>query len=119
MKKQLIKKRNNELRRAHRTRARLHGTSERPRLTVFRSLRHIYAQLIDDENRVTLATASDKDIDSKGKKPSEIAKLVGSALAAKAKEKKVTAVIFDRGSYKYHGRVQALAEGAREGGLEF
>ncbi len=103
-------------RRAHRTRARLHGTAERPRLTVKRSLRHVYAQLINDDIGKTIASASDKDISEKGK-PVEVAKAVGLLLANKAKEASVTVAVFDRGSYRYHGRVAAIADGAREGGL--
>lgn len=104
-------------RRANRTRARLHGTSERPRLTVKRSLKHVYVQLINDDKGVTIASASDKDIESKGK-PLEIAQAVGTLIAEKAKAAGLSSVIFDRGSYRYHGRVAAIAEGAREAGLK-
>lgn len=96
------------------------GTEARPRLSVFRSNKEIYAQLIDDNKGVTLAAASsrDKDVDAKGTK-SEVAALVGKAIAEKAKKLGVEAVAFDRGGNLYHGRVKSLAEGAREAGLKF
>ena len=96
------------------------GTAERPRLSIFRSNSEIYAQLIDDVNGVTLAAASsrDKDIDSKGSK-SEVAVLVGKAIAEKSLKVGVDKVAFDRGGNLYHGRVKSLAEGAREAGLKF
>jgi len=103
--------------RHRRIRAKISGSSERPRLVVFRSLKHNFAQLVDDATKVTLASASDLKI-KKGTK-SEKAKLVGEELAKKAKEKKIEACVFDRNGYKYHGRVKALADGAREGGLKF
>jgi large subunit ribosomal protein L18 len=111
-------------RRRHiRVRARLAGTPARPRLAVFRSLNHIYAQIIDDAAGHTLAAASDDEADVRsardGKKKSEIATLVGESLAKKAKAAGVTDVVFDRGGFKYHGRVKALAEAARKGGLGF
>ncbi len=93
------------------------GTSEKPRLSVFKSSQHIYAQIIDDSQGQTLAAASDLKI-AKGKK-AEKALAVGEELAKKALQKKVKRVVFDRGGFKYHGRVAALAEGARKGGLEF
>ena len=105
-----------------RVRSKVRGTSQRPRLSVFRSLKHIYAQIIDDQKGVTLVAASEKDLSPaslKGKTKTEKAKLVGLALAKKALKKKITQVAFDRGPYRYHGRVKALAEGAREGGLKF
>lgn len=105
-------------RRAVRTRAKIFGTAARPRLSVFRSNKHIYAQLIDDEGGKTLLCASDLEIKQKDKK-TDIAGAVGKQLAQKAKTVKIKAVVFDRGGYKYHGRVKALADGAREGGLEF
>lgn len=105
-------------RRAKRTRARVRGSALRPRLTVKRSLKHIYAQLIDDAAGKTLAAASDAMVKADGK-PLAIAKLVGAALAEKAKAAGIVAVVFDRGSYRYHGRIAALADGAREGGLQF
>lgn len=107
-----------QARRAHRTRARISGTQERPRLSVKRSAKHIYAQLIDDTTGRTLASSSDKEATSQGK-PVETAKEVGKILASKAMSTGVTKAVFDRGSYRYHGRVAALAEGAREGGLIF
>ena len=113
------KKQMNVSRRAHRTRARISGSSERPRLTVKRSAKHIYAQLIDDVSGRTLVAASDKDLKRDGVKPFAIAKEVGKQLAAKAVAVQISSVVFDRGSYRYHGRVAALADGAREGGLVF
>lgn len=106
-----------------RVRSRVSGTPERPRLNVFRSLTNIYAQVIDDAAGRTLVSAStvDKDIAAQvaGKPKAEAAKIVGQVLAERAKGVGITRVVFDRGGYKYHGRVAALAEGAREGGLEF
>jgi len=114
------------LARKHRhARVRLHviGTPERPRLNVFRSLEHIYAQVIDDSCGHTLASASTIDPalreQVKGMTKSEQARVVGKAVAERARAKGVTTVVFDRGGYPYHGRVKALAEGSREGGLEF
>lgn len=112
------KKTTDRARRHNRIRAKISGTSECPRLVVFRSLNHHYAQLIDDAKGVTLASASDLKMKGKGKK-SERAKKVGLELAGIAKEKKITACVFDRNGYKYHGRIKAIAEGAREGGLQF
>lgn len=111
------------IRRHARVRKRVKGTGDKPRLTVFRSLTHIYAQVIDDVTRQTIVSASDveKDLKTKvdGKKKSEVATLVGNLVAERAKEKGVSKVVFDRGGYLYHGRVKALAEAARAGGLEF
>ena len=103
-----------------RVRGKISGTPERPRLNVYRSNANIYAQLIDDVNGTTLASAStlDKGFEGKGS-DCEAAKKVGLALAGQAKKKGITTVVFDRSGYVYHGRVAALAEGAREGGLEF
>ena len=103
-----------------RVRNRVIGTAERPRLNVFRSLAHIYAQVIDDEKGITLAAAStmDKDFEGNGSNI-EAAKKVGLSIAKKALDKGIKSVVFDRGGYIYHGRVAALAEAAREGGLEF
>ncbi|MFV1917223.1 MAG: 50S ribosomal protein L18 [Patescibacteria group bacterium] len=98
------------------------GTKKRPRLSVFRSNKYVYGQLIDDEKGVTLISASDKNIKRKPKKAMtkvELASFVGEEIAKRAKAKKITRVIFDRGRYKYHGRVKKLAEGARKGGLKF
>ncbi len=111
------------LRRHKRVRKTVHGTPEKPRLNVFRSLTDIYVQVIDDESGKTLAEAStiDKDLRSQMKKKnkSEQANIVGKAIAERAKGTGITKVVFDRGGYKYIGRVKALADGAREGGLEF
>lgn len=107
------------LNRKIRIRAIVSGTAERPRLTVYRSLNHNFAQLIDDTKGVTLVSASDiKDKNSK-KPKSERAKEVGLKIAELAAEKKITTCVFDRNGYKYHGSVKAMAEGAREGGLKF
>ena len=105
-------------RRAHRTRAKLHGTAARPRLSVFRSAKHFSAQLINDDNGNTLASVNDKEVDSKIK-PIERSDALGKLIAEKAKAANVTTVVFDRGSYAYHGRIKALSDGAREGGLTF
>jgi large subunit ribosomal protein L18 len=106
--------------RKKRTREKTFGTKERPRLCVFRSLKHIYAQIVDDAEGKTLVSASDIELKKKkGLKKVEIAKEVGKLIAKKALEKKIEKVSFDRSGYKYHGRVKALAEGAREGGLQF
>lgn len=103
-----------------RVRGKISGTPERPRLNVYRSNANIYAQLIDDVNGVTLAAASTLDKGFEGATGNaEAAKKVGLALAKHAKAKGITTVVFDRSGYVYHGRVAALAEGAREGGLEF
>lgn len=106
-----------------RVRKKIHGTAERPRLCVFRSLKHIYAQIIDDDRGITLVAASSLDPDFRKSELSggnvEGAKAVGTAIAKKALEKGITKVVFDRGGYIYHGRVAALAEAAREAGLEF
>ncbi|TMQ50504.1 MAG: 50S ribosomal protein L18 [Candidatus Eisenbacteria bacterium] len=111
-------------RRHMRIRKKVKGTAERPRLTVFRSLNHIYAQLVDDLSGRTILTVSslDKEVVPKAKSAKgklEAGKLVGKQLAALAKEKGIERVCFDRGGYLYHGRVKAVAEGAREGGLNF
>lgn len=123
-----IQKRN---KRRKRIRARVSGTSLRPRLSVFRSNRHIYAQIIDDKKGITLVSASDKELlkVSNNKKVSDsqkkiigkkdVASEIGGLLASKSAKKKIKRVVFDRGGYKYHGRIAALAEGARKGGLEF
>lgn len=103
--------------RKRRIRAKISGTAERPRLAVFKSIKAIHAQIIDDTKGVTLAAASDLKI-KKGNKI-ERAKAVGKSLAEAALAKKIEKVVFDRGGYIYHGRVQALAEAAREGGLKF
>lgn len=102
-------------------RTRLSGVSGTPRLSVFRSNTEIYAQLIDDANGVTIASASsrDKDIAAQKVNKTEKSKLVGAAIARKAVDLGVQSVVFDRGGYLYHGRVKSLADGAREGGLKF
>ena len=108
------------LKRHIRVRGKISGTPERPRLNVFRSNANIYAQIIDDVNGVTLASASTLDKEFEGATGNcEAAKKVGQLVAERAKEKGISVVVFDRGGYVYHGRVAALAEGAREGGLEF
>ncbi|MEK7672510.1 MAG: 50S ribosomal protein L18 [Patescibacteria group bacterium] len=105
-------------RRKARIRSKIKGTGERPRLVVFRSLTHISAQIINDETGKVLASASDLKIKTKATKTDK-SKEVGTALAKVATEKKVEKVVFDRNGYKYHGRIKALADGAREGGLKF
>lgn len=107
------------LRRHRRVRGKISGTAARPRLDVFRSAKNIYAQVIDDEQGVTLASASsmDKDFNAYGGNV-EAAKKVGENIAKKCLEKGITEVVYDRGGFVYHGRVQALAEGAREAGLK-
>jgi len=107
-----------KLRRARRTRARLHGTAERPRLSVARSLNHISAQVINDDLGITICSASDRTNKEKQNK-TERAKQVGAEVAKQAQVAGVTEVIFDRGYARYHGRVRALAEAARESGLKF
>lgn len=106
-----------------RIRTRVHGTPERPRLTVFRSDKHIYAQVIDDVLGKTLACASTLGPDYKGSEPVkgkvEAAKRVGALVARKAQEQGITKVVFDRNGFIYHGRIKALADGAREAGLDF
>lgn len=109
-------------RRKVRVRKSVFGTAERPRLSVYRSANHIYAQVINDESGTTLAAASSVSKDLRGSltgKKSERAKAVGAALAEVCKAKNITQVAFDRNGYRYHGRVKAVAEGAREGGLQF
>jgi len=108
------------LKRHKRVRAKISGTPECPRLNVFRSSKHIYAQIIDDVNGVTLASASSlsKEFDGNGGN-AEGARKVGAMIAKNAAEKGITNVVFDRGGYLYHGRVKELAEGARENGLNF
>ena len=108
------------IKRHERVRKNVSGTAQRPRLNVYRSLNHIYAQVIDDEKGVTLVAASSMDKDFEGYGGNvEAAKKVGAKVAEKALAAGIKQVVFDRGGYVYHGRVAALAEGAREGGLEF
>lgn len=104
--------------RATRTRSRLHGTSQCPRLCVKRSLKHIYVQLINDDTGKTLACASDKEVSQKGT-PLEVAKQVGVSIGKKTQALGITQVVFDRGACRYHGRVAALADGVRGVGLTF
>jgi len=101
-----------------RIRTKIYGTAEKPRLSVYKSLKHIYCQLIDDTKQSTLAFVASQKIPSKGKKVDK-SKECGKAIAKLATEKGIKKVVFDRSGYLYHGRVRALAEGAREGGLEF
>lgn len=100
-----------------RVRAKLHGTAARPRLSVFRSTKYVYLQAIDDDAAKTLVAASEKEIKSEGTK-TERAIAVAKLLAEKAKKAKIHAVVFDRGSYKYHGRVKAIADAVREAGVQ-
>ena len=113
----------NRLQRHKRVRRKITGTTQRPRLCVFRSSNNIYTQIIDDANRVTLTAASSLDAEVKGAVNhggnKEAAKMVGAMIAKRAIEKGITEVVFDRGGYLYHGRVQVLAEAAREAGLKF
>ena len=111
------------LNRKIRVRKKIFGSSDCPRLSVFRSLKHIYAQIIDDTKGITLASASSLDVDLKStltdKDKSEVSSLVGQNLAHKASKDGISQVVFDRSGFKYHGRVKALAEAARDGGLDF
>ena len=108
-------------RRHLRVRSKVAGTAERPRLVVFRSLKHIYAQLVDDDRGVTLLGVGDGSEGVQTEDTGKVArgKAVGKLIAERAKAAGITRVVFDRAGYRYHGRVQAVAEGAREGGLEF
>ncbi|HET6282716.1 MAG TPA: 50S ribosomal protein L18 [Polyangia bacterium] len=111
---------NDNRKKRHRSiRKRIAGSAERPRLAVFRSARHIYAQIIDDLAQKTLLSVSDKEATTEKAKKKDLAKLVGAAVAKKCLEKGIDKVVFDRAGYKYHGRVSALADGAREAGLKF
>ena len=107
------------LRRRRRVRAKIRGTAERPRLSVFRSNRGVFAQLIDDNTGKTVTAVNWIEKDLRGLGPMDQAKKVGELLAQRAKDNGVETCVFDRGGYRYHGRVRALAEGAREGGLKF
>ena len=117
------KKRRRQLRRRRHVRSSITGTAERPRLSVFRSSKHIYAQLIDDLSGSTLAAASTAGKTAKAGLPYggniKAARAIGKQLAEKAKEKGISKAAFDRGHYRYHGRIKALADAAREGGLQF
>lgn len=114
-----VSKREKKERRHKRVRAKIKGTDKRPRLSVFRSNRFVWAQLIDDEERKTLAYASSKEL-AKGKKDKEVnaAEETGRLIAKRAHAKKIEKAVFDRGGYKYHGLIKALADGARKGGLK-
>ncbi len=118
-----LDKRSARLKRHRRVRKKVFGTPERPRLCVFKSIKHIYAQIIDDENGHTLVSASTLSSDVRDKIPggnnAEAAKAVGEVIGRKALEKDITSVVFDRGGYLYHGKVEALAEAARKAGLSF
>ena len=107
------------LKRRRRVRAKVHGSAERPRISVFRSNRGVFAQLIDDDSGRTLASVNWTESDLRSLKPMEQAGKAGELLAERAKAAGIETVVFDRGGYQYHGRVKALAEGAREGGLNF
>ena len=107
------------LKRRRRVRAKVHGSAERPRISVFRSNRGVFAQLIDDDSGRTLASVTWTESDLRSLKPMEQAAKAGELLAERAKAAGVEGAVFDRGGYRYHGRVKALAEGAREGGLTF
>ena len=116
----MLEKQEKRYRRHKKVRVKIFGTTSRPRLCVFCSAKHIYGQLINDEKGQTLISASDLELRrKKGKTKVEKAREVGKLIAKKALAKKIEKVVFDRGGYKYHGRVKALAEGAREGGLKF
>jgi len=114
----MLEKKAKRIIRHKRVRAKVLGSESKPRLCVFRSSAHIYAQLINDATGKTILAVNDVDLKGKDKKV-DSAKKIGKMIAEKAVEKKITEVIFDRGGYRYHGRVKALAEGAREGGLKF
>lgn len=108
-----------KIKRQKRTRSKIHGTKDVPRLSVFRSNKHIYAQIINDDQRKTLLGVSEKQVGSVSGTKSDKAYALGKHISTKAKEKKIKKVVFDKGSYRYHGRVKAFAQGAREGGLQF
>ncbi|OGM22031.1 50S ribosomal protein L18 [Candidatus Woesebacteria bacterium RIFCSPLOWO2_01_FULL_39_21] len=115
-----MQKKDMRLRRKRRIRSKISGTKEVPRISVFRSIKHIYAQIINDVKGTTLVSFSDKKLkDGGGKSKIEVASYVGEKLAELAKSKKITKAVFDKGSYKFHGRVKALADGLRRGGLKF
>jgi len=114
----MLKKQRTKKQRSKRVRARIKGVSSRLRLSVFRSNKHISLQIIDDNEGKTLVSLNDLKIKKKGTK-TEIAKEIGKELAKEALKKKISEIVFDRGGYKYHGRVKAAAEGLREGGLKF
>ncbi len=107
------------LRRQRRTRARIIGTATKPRVSVFRSLTHIYVQAIDDISKRTLAAAADKELKNVKGNKTDLAAKVGEAMGQKLKDKKISEIIFDKGAYKYHGRVKSLADGIRKAGINF
>ncbi|HOK35101.1 MAG TPA: 50S ribosomal protein L18 [Candidatus Pacearchaeota archaeon] len=118
----MLPKKEKKIRRHKRIRSKVKGTSSCPRLSVFHSNSHIYCQIIDDEKGETLAAANDLGLKTKNERKTTKTKVafeVGKLIAEKAKEKGIKKVVFDRGGYQYHGKVKALADGAREGGLEF
>ncbi len=123
MKKKVKTKKEKREKRHKRLRAKIIGSAKQPRLSVFKSNKHTYAQLIDDSKGKTLFSASDLEIKSKenkkDNKKTDLAKKIGQLIAKKGIENKIKKVVFDRGGYKYHGRIKGVAEGAREGGLEF
>lgn len=108
-----------KLQRQRRIRSKIHGTSMRPRLSIYRSNKSMSAQLIDDEAGKTVVGVSKKQVGEKKMTKTDLARELGTLMAVKAQEKKVKTVIFDKGSYRYHGRVKAFADAAREGGLQF
>lgn len=117
------RKKERALRRRKRVQGKVAGTALRPRLSVYRSLKHVYAQIVDDVNRQTITAAAStgkkvRALLAKGAKKTEVAKLLGQELARLAKEKGITQVVFDRNRYRYHGRVKAVADGLREGGVK-
>ena len=117
-----LDKRSARFRRHRRVKKKIFGTPERPRLCVFKSIKHIYAQIIDDQNRITLVSASTLSADIRDKASGnniEAAKIVGGAIGEKAIEKNIIDVVFDRGGYLYHGKLKSLAEAARKAGLNF
>ncbi|MBI5870126.1 MAG: 50S ribosomal protein L18 [Actinobacteria bacterium] len=116
---EILARQKKRARRHRRVRLRVVGMPDRPRMTVFRSNKGIYAQVIDDLEGKTLVSASSTEVKESGLKKAQMAEKVGELLAAKAKEKNIDKVVFDRGSYLYHGRVKSLAEGARKGGIQF
>jgi large subunit ribosomal protein L18 len=115
----VLTKQQSRLRRRRRVRAKIRGSAERPRLSVYRSNRGLFAQLIDDDAGRTVAAVNWTEKDLRGLGPAEQAKRAGELIAERAKQAGVETCVFDRGGYRYHGRVKALAEGAREGGLKF
>jgi large subunit ribosomal protein L18 len=115
----VVSKPTKRLRRRRRVRAKVHGSAERPRISVFRSNRGVFAQLIDDDAGRTIAAVQWTEADLRSLKPMEQATEAGKLLASRAKAAGIESAVFDRGGYQYHGRVKALAEGAREGGLSF